>query len=171
MLSSYLIVWDRNLVRSLFFVQKDFHHFTGCFGYGGSGTEDGRYACFVQEIVVLCRDDTARDDHDVLASQPLQLFDDLRDEGLVSGCQRTYAHDVHVVLYGLACSFGRCLEQRSHVDIETAVGITRGTNLGSTVVPVLPHFGNHDTRPAAFLPGELFRQLACFGEVGVCFAF
>ena len=62
MLSSYLIVWDRNLVRSLFFVQKDFHHFTGCFGYGGSGTEDGRYACFVQEIVVLCRDDTARDD-------------------------------------------------------------------------------------------------------------
>ena len=31
----------------LFFVQKDFHHFTGCFGYGGSGTEDSRYACFV----------------------------------------------------------------------------------------------------------------------------
>ena len=71
----------------LFFVQNDFHHLVGCFGNRRTGTEDSCYACLLKEVVVLCGNHTAGNDHDVLAAQFLQFVYHLRDECLVAGGQ------------------------------------------------------------------------------------
>ena len=71
----------------LLLAQEDVHDFAGGLGHGGTGTEDGSDASLVEEVVVLGGDDTTGDDHDVLATEFLQFFDELRDEGLVTGSQ------------------------------------------------------------------------------------
>ena len=65
------------------------------------------------------------------------------------------AEHVHVVLHSLLGSLFGSLEQGSHIDIESAVGITCSNDFGTTVVAVLTHFGNHDTRLPALFLGEL----------------
>ena len=78
---------------------------------------------------------------------------------------------MHVVLHSLAGCFGRRLEERPHVHVKTAVGITRCHYLGATVVAVLSHLCHEDTRAAALLPGKFLRQPACQLEVIVVLAF
>ena len=50
-----------------------------------------------------------------------------------------------------ACSLGRSLEQRSDVNVHAEVGIGGRNNLLSTIVAILPHFGDEDTRATTFL--------------------
>ena len=50
----------------------------------GAGTEDGGDAGFVEEVVVLGRNYSARSDHDIRTAEFLEFLDDLRDEGLVT---------------------------------------------------------------------------------------
>ena len=69
---------------SLLFFEQDLHHFDGGLCDAGAGAEDGGDACLVEEVVVLGGNDTASDDHDVLTTKLLQLFDELRDERLVT---------------------------------------------------------------------------------------
>ena len=105
--------------------------------------------------------------HDVLASELLELVDDLGHEGLVTGCKGGYADDVNVVLHSLLCCLCRSLEERAHIHVEAAVGITGSHNLGSTVVSVLTQLGNHDTGLTAFLLRELGNHLLGFLELAV----
>ncbi len=56
----------------LFLTQEDVHDFAGSLGYGSTGAEDGGDASLVEEVVVLSGDDTAGDDHDILATQLLE---------------------------------------------------------------------------------------------------
>ena len=100
----------------------------------GTRAEDGHGAVAIEFVVVLGRDDTAHHHEDVLTAELLEFRDDLRDEGLVAGGQRGHAHDVDVVLDGLAGSLFRGLEERAHIHVETAVGITGGNHLGAAVV-------------------------------------
>ena len=72
-----------------------------------------------------------------------------------------------IVLNSLASSLGRCLEQRSHIYIEATVGITSSYNLSTTVVTILTHLGDEDTRTTTFLLCELISQLACQLEVAI----
>ena len=81
--------------------------------------------------------------------------------------QRAYAQAVYIVLHSLLGSLFRSLEQRSHIHVEAAISITRCYNLGTTVVTVLTHLGNHDTRLTTFFLGKLCRQTAGFLEVCV----
>ena len=105
------------------------------------------------------RDHTAHDDDDVLTAELLQLGDDLRHERQVTGGQRRDAHHMHVVLDGLLGGLLRGLEQRTHVDVEADVGITRCHDLGTAVVSVLTEFCDHDTRLTALFLGEFGAQL------------
>ena len=75
-------------------------------------TKDGGYACLVEEVVVLCGDDTTGNHHDVLATEFLQFINHLRHEGLVSCCERGDTLHMHIVLYSLLSRLGRSLEQR-----------------------------------------------------------
>ena len=87
-------------------------HYNLCrVSYRGSGTEDGCDAGFVQEVIVLCGDDTTGGDHDVGATEFLEFLDDLRDEGLVTGCQRRNTQYMDVILHGL---FG-CLSSEAAI--------------------------------------------------------
>ena len=146
---------------SLLLVEQDLHHLDGGLCDAGSGAEDGGDAGLVVEVVVLGGDDTAGDDHDVLTTKLLQLFDELRDECLVTGGEGRSTNDVDVVLNGLASSLGRSLEQRSHIDVEATVCISRSHYFCTTVVTVLTHLGYEDTGAATFLLGELIGQLTC----------
>ena len=78
---------------------------------------------------------------------------------------------MNVVLHSHTGSFSRGLEKRAHVDVETAVGITGGYDLGAAVVTVLTHLCNHDTGLTALSFGEGFAHLLCFDEVGVLMSF
>ncbi len=78
---------------------------------------------------------------------------------------------MHIVLDSFPRRLGRCLEERSHVNVETAIGVSRCHDFCSAVVPVLPHFCDKDARTTSFLLCKLFCQLTGFLKVGVVFAF
>ena len=74
---------------------------------------------------------------------------------------------MNVILDSLTGSLGGSLEERTHVDVETAVGITRCYYLGAAVVSVLTHLGNHDTRATALFLCKLLGEAASFLIIGV----
>ena len=76
-----------------------------------------------------------------------------------------------VVLNSLAGGFGRSLEQWSHINIETTVGISCCYYLCTTVVTVLSHLGNEDTWATTFFLCKLFCELTSNIEVLVVLAF
>ena len=153
------------------FAVENLNHADGRHGDAGAGAEDGGNACLVEEIVVLGGDYAAGSHDDILAAQLLEFLDNLRHKSLVAGSQGGYAQNVHIILHGLAGSLGRSLEEGTHVDVETAVGISGGNHLGAAVVAVLAHFGNHDSGLAAFAAGEVFDHLLCADEVGIVLCF
>lgn len=53
-----------------------------------AGTEDSRYACLVEEVVVLSGDNTAGSDKDIFTTKFLKLLNNLRDESLMTGSER-----------------------------------------------------------------------------------
>ena len=85
--------------------------------------------------------------------------------------KRADTHNVNVVLNSLACSLGGSLEQRSHIHVKSAVGITCCHYLCTTVVTVLTHLGNEDTWTTSFLLCELLSELASQIEVAVVLTF
>ena len=76
-----------------------------------------------------------------------------------------------VVLNRLAGCFGGSLEQRAHVNVKTAVGIAGGYHLGTAVVTVLAHLGDHDTGLTSFALGEFFAHLLSLHEVRISLGF
>ena len=87
----------------------------------------------------------------------------------MTGGKRRYAKDVNVVFNSLAGCLGRGLEERAHIYVEAAVGITGCYYFSTTVVTVLTHLGNHDTGLAAFAFCEVLTHLLSFDEVRVFF--
>lgn len=69
----------------LVLIHKEFHHCLCRVSHRGTRTEDCGNTCFVEEVIILCRDDTTGNDHDVLTSELLQLLKKLRDKSLVTG--------------------------------------------------------------------------------------
>ena len=80
-------------------------------------------------------------------------------------CQRRCTDNMHIVLDSHTSSLFRGLEQRSHIHVEATVGITCCHYLCTTVVTVLTHLGNEDTRTTTFLLCELVGQLLSLLEV------
>ena len=155
----------------LFFTVEYLDHLDGGYGDACSGAEDSSYTCLIQEVVVLGRDYTSGGYDDVLAAELLELFDYLRNQSLVAGCQRRNSEDVNVVFHSLTGGFCRSLEQRSHIDVESAVGITGGYYFCAAVVAVLTHLGDHDTWLSTFAFCEILAHLLGADEVGVLFCF
>ena len=93
------------------FLHKQLHDHLGTISNRSTGTKDGGDAGFIQEVIVLCGDDTTCGDHDVGSAEFLEFLDDLRDEGLVTGCQRGDTQHMDVVLDGL---FG-CLSSEAAI--------------------------------------------------------
>ena len=151
--------------------QQDVHDFAGSLCYAGTGAEHGSHTGLIEEVVVLSGNYTAGNDHDVLATQFLQLFDELGNEGLVASSQRAGTHYVYVVLNSLASGLFGSLEQGSHVHVESAVGISGSYHLCTAVVTVLAHLGHHDTWTAAFLLGKFLGELAGLLKVCIVLAF
>ena len=93
------------------FLHKELHNNFCRVSHRCSWAEDGGDAGFVQEVVVLCGDDTTRCDHDVRATEFLEFFDDLRDKCLMTSCQAGDTQHMDVVLDGL---FG-CLSSEAAI--------------------------------------------------------
>ena len=157
--------------RNLLLTHEQLHHLAGRVGHGCARAEDGGHACLIEEVIVLSRDHTTSNHHDVLTSQFLQFLYQLRNEGLVTCCQRGCANDVDIVLHGLASCFCGSLEQGTHIHVEATIGITGGYYLGTAVVTILTHLGNHDTGTAALLFCILFSQLTSLLKVLVILGF
>ena len=78
---------------------------------------------------------------------------------------------MNVVFNSLASSFRRSLEQRSHIHIEATVSITGCYDFSTTVVTVLSHLCNHDTRLTPLFLRELLGQFTSTFEVAIVFTF
>ena len=66
---------------------------------------------------------------------------------------------MHIVLNSLASSLGRCLEQRSHIHVETTVSIASSYHFSTTVVTILSHLSDEDTWTATLFFSKLFGEL------------
>lgn len=150
---------------------EDFEHLDGRQGYACAGTEDGGDASAVEEVIVLGGNNAAGGDHDVFATELFEFVDYLGHECFVACGEGADAENVDVVLNGHAGCFGRGLEQRTHVDVEAAVGVACGYDFGAAVVAVLAHFCNHDAGLTALAFCEFFGELAGTHEFGVVFGF
>ena len=71
-----------------------------------------------------------------------------------------------IVLYSLTSSLGRRLEQRSHIHVEATVSITCSHHFCTTVVTILPHLSDEDTRTTTLSLGKLIGHL--LGLLEVC---
>ena len=63
-----------------------------------AGAKDSCDAGFVQEVIVLCGDDTSGGDHDIRTAEFLEFLDDLRDESLVTCRERGDTQYMDIVL-------------------------------------------------------------------------
>ena len=112
----------RTLVRRLLllflstglFSHQEFHDGASRFGNRRTGAEDGCNTCLVEEIVVLSRDNTTGDNHNVGTTEFLQFLNHLRHKGLVSCSQRGNTQYMHVVFNGLLGCLCRSLELWSY---------------------------------------------------------
>ena len=82
-------------------------------------------------------------------------------------CQRRCTDNMHIVLDSHTSSLFRGLEQRSHIHVEATVGITCCHYLCTTVVTVLTHLGNEDTRTTTLLLSKLVGKALGLREVFV----
>src|SRR5690606_18946119 len=135
----------------------------------GTGTENGYRAGVEKVLVILGRNDSPDDHHDILPAVVLQFLDHLGHQGLVSGCQGRYAKNVHIVLHSLFGCFCGSLEQRTYIYIKTYVSVTCGHYLGPAVMTILPHFGNHYPGSPAFFLSEMISQFPGFLKCWVFF--
>ena len=78
---------------------------------------------------------------------------------------------MHVVFDGLFGGFGRGLEQRPHIDVESDVGVTGSDYLRAAVVPVLTEFSDHDAGLSTLLFGKLLGHLFGLRKTFVVFHF
>ena len=65
-------------------MHQELHNDFRAIRHRSTRTKDSRYACLIQEIVILGRNYSARSNHYVGTAEFLELLDDLRDEGLVT---------------------------------------------------------------------------------------
>ena len=68
--------------------QQDLEDLDGSGSDRCTRTEDSGSTGLVQIVVVLVRNDTTDDNHDIFTAQFLELFDNLRHQSLVAGSQR-----------------------------------------------------------------------------------
>ena len=128
-----------------------------------SRAENQLSTAFAKMVVVFGRDDTADDQHNMLASLFNKRLLQLRNERVVSSCQAARTNNVNVVVDGLTGDFSRCLEETTDVDVEAQVGKAGGDDLCSAIVTVLSHLGDENAGVTAFVLGEGLEDLErCF---------
>ena len=108
-LMTYYAIKDLRL-----FSHQEFHDGASRLGNRRTGAEDGCYTCLVEEIIVLSRDNTTSDNHNVGTTEFLQFLNHLRHKGLVSCSQRGNTQYMHVVFNGLLGCLCRSLELWSY---------------------------------------------------------
>ena len=104
------------LQHYLFLHQQLHHHLSGVSDWC-SGAEDGCNTGFVQEVIILCGDDTTGGDHDVGSAEFLEFLDDLRDKGFMTSCKAGDTQHMDVVLDGLFGCLGRGYGKRNPISI------------------------------------------------------
>ena len=85
----------------------------------------------------------------------------------MTSSQRRRTNDVYIILDSLTSSLGRCLEQWTHIHVEATIGITCCHYLCTTVVTILTHLGNEDTRTTTLLLSKLVGKALGLLEVFV----
>src|SRR5262249_31644481 len=86
--------------------------------------------------------------------------DQLGDQCFMTGGERRYTDGVNVVFDRVACYFGRRLEERSDIDVETEIGECGCDDLRAAIVPILSHLGDQDSRPTPLDTLEFTRKPA-----------
>ena len=85
--------------------------------------------------------------------------------------KRTKADDVNVIIHSVLCGFFWSLEQRSDIHVKAHIREGCSDNFGATVMTVLAHLRNHDTRATTFEFFEVICHLTNFFDDIVIFIF
>mmetsp|Transcript_7682 Transcript_7682/g.12905 ORF Transcript_7682/g.12905 Transcript_7682/m.12905 type:complete len:637 (+) Transcript_7682:3-1913(+) len=115
-------------------------------GDGSSRAKDAVDTVVIEELVILVGNDTSTDEDHVGDTLCLEFLDELRDQRLVSSSLTTDADGVHISVDSLASNFLGGLEKRSNVDVKAEISKTSGDDLLATIVTVLAHLGDEETR-------------------------
>ena len=72
---SSLAAGHKTLVPQVIEELKNFEYLARSFGYRSTRAKDSRYTGLVKEVIILCRNNSTGNYHNILATQFLQLFD------------------------------------------------------------------------------------------------
>ena len=74
---------------------------------------------------------------------------------------------MYIVLHSLTGSFCRSLEERTHIHVKAAVGITGSNNFRTAVMAILSHLRNHDTGLTSFALCKFLTHLLSLDKVRI----
>ena len=122
----------------------------------------------IEVFVVLRRNNAADSYEDIFTAQSFQVIYDSREQGLMACCQGGEADHMNVVVHSVLCSFFRSLEERTYVDVPAHICEGGSQYLLASVVTVLAHLCQEDTRTTTFECFEFVGQfLSCIEFGGV----
>mmetsp|Transcript_28252 Transcript_28252/g.47989 ORF Transcript_28252/g.47989 Transcript_28252/m.47989 type:complete len:708 (+) Transcript_28252:1254-3377(+) len=125
-------------------------------------------AALVQVIVVCLRDDTTSNHHNIRGILLLELLNQLRHQSLVACCLGADPNHMNIRFNGMPGHLTRGLEQWPHIHIKPHVSESGGHNLGASVMAILTHLANEDTRAAPILTFKFLNQLSDLGQLLLC---
>ena len=85
--------------------------------------------------------------------------------------KRTKSDNMNIIIHRILCCFFWSLEQRSDIHVKAHVREGCSNNFGATVMTVLAHLRNHDTRTTTFEFFKVICHLAYFFDYIVIFKF
>merc|ERR550525_1550415 len=124
-------------------------------------SKDCRSSGFIEEVIILRRDDPATDNEHVRPAHVGQALDQGWYQGLVAGSEGGNSNNVHITVDSLLCNLLRGLEQWTDVDVKTKVRESCSNHLCSSIMTVLTHLGNQDPGPP---PLFLSKALNCLSD-------
>lgn len=112
-------------------------------------------------VVVLGRNYSACHKDNVLSTLLLQFFFQLRDKGEVTGSQAASSYNVDIVVDGLPCNLCWCREERANINVVSKICKATCDNLGPSVMTILPHFCNQNSRISSLFFAKVLNISQC----------
>mmetsp|Transcript_63941 Transcript_63941/g.88355 ORF Transcript_63941/g.88355 Transcript_63941/m.88355 type:complete len:278 (-) Transcript_63941:1402-2235(-) len=113
----------------------------------------------MKELVVFGRNDATADQYNVFTSLFIQSFSKCWDKSLVTGSKTACTDNMHIIIDCLTSNLLRGLEKTTNIDIETEVSESTSDNFSSSIMTVLTHLSDKNSRVSTFLLGEVLNVI------------
>src|SRR5690606_1396843 len=130
----------------------------------GSRAKNSYCTSIKQILVILLWDHTSNNYHNIVSTIFFQCLYNLWDKCFMSSSKRGYAKNMDIVFHSLFSCFFWGLEKRTYINIKTNICISCCYYFGTSIMTILSHFGNHDSRSPSILFCKYVSQLLGFAK-------